>query len=111
MNPKRLVGVAFAIACTLAVTTPASAQWSSKQRTDFLNDCLGACRKNPRVPEAQRPQCDDYCLCVVEGGQKLFNEAQFDVLMKDFAAGKQTADIKQLTDLTPACNRKAFAPR
>jgi hypothetical protein len=90
---------------------PAATEWNTKQRTDFTNDCLAACRKNPKVPEAQRPQCDDYCLCVVSEGQKLFNEAQFDQLMKDFEARNQTPELKQFIGLTPVCNRKAFAPR
>lgn len=100
-----------ALVCALALTAPASAQWNSKQRIEFINDCLDSCRKNPRLSEAQRPQCDDYCLCFVEDGQKLFNEAEFGQLLKDFSAGKQTPAIRQFTDLTPACNRKAFAPR
>ncbi len=109
MTIRRWAAFTFAVACALALAAPASAQWSSKQRIEFINDCLDSCRKNPRVPETQRAQCDDYCLCVVEGGQKLFNEAEFDQLLRDFSAGKQTPAIKQLTDLTPACNRRAFA--
>ncbi|MBY0532907.1 MAG: hypothetical protein K2P86_13145 [Xanthobacteraceae bacterium] len=109
MGVLRSAGFVFAAGCALALAVPASAQWSAKQRTDFVNDCLGACRQNPRVPEAQRPQCDDYCLCIVTEGQKLFNEAQFEQINKDFIAKKQTPEIKQFTDLTPACNRKAFS--
>jgi hypothetical protein len=101
---------AFAI-FSVSFAFPAAAQWNNKQRIDFTNDCLDACRKNPRVPEAQRPQCDDYCLCVLSEGQKLFNEAQFEQLMKDFEARRQTPELKQFTELAPACNRKAFAPR
>jgi hypothetical protein len=108
---RKLIGVSILAASALAISVPVSAQWSGEQRSTFTNDCLAACRKNPRVPEAQRPQCDDYCLCIVTEGQKLFNEAQFDQLNKDFVARKQTDDIKKFTDLTPACNRKAFAPR
>lgn len=111
MNFKKLTGFVFAVACALSLAAPAAAQWNAKQRTDFVNDCLNACRKNPRVPEAQRPQCDDYCLCIVTEGQKLFNETQFEQINNDFIAKKQTPEIKQFTDLTPICNRKAFAPR
>lgn len=103
---------AFALALmSAALAAPASAQWSPKQRADFTNDCLDACRKNPRVPEKQRPQCDDYCLCVLSEGQKFLDEAQFDQLMKDFAARKQTPELKRFLDLTPACNNKAFGAR
>jgi hypothetical protein len=108
---RKLIAASIFAACAVALALPASAQWSATQRSEFTNDCLAACRKNPRVPEAQRPQCDDYCLCIVSEGQKLFNEAQFEQLNKDFLAKKQTAEIKQFQDLTPACNRKAFAPR
>lgn len=108
---RKLISASIFAACATALALPASAQWSAQQRQEFANDCLAACRKNPRVPEAQRPQCDDYCLCIVTEGQKLFNEAQFDQINKDFVAKKQTDDIKKFTELTPACNRKAFAPR
>lgn len=107
---KPVMFAALALAAAF-VSMPAAAQWTSQQRAEFTNDCLAACRKNPRVPEAQRPQCDDYCLCIVSEGQKLFSEAQFDQINKDFAAQKQTPDLKKFTDLTPVCNRKAFAPR
>jgi hypothetical protein len=105
---KSIMFAAMAILGSLVVI-PAAAQWSSKQRGDFTNDCLDACRKNPRVPEAQRPQCDDYCLCIVSEGQRLFSEAQFEQINNDFRAKKQTPEIKQFTELTPVCNRKAFA--
>lgn len=90
---------------------PATAQLSTKQRTDFINDCLSTCRKNPRVPEKQRAQCDDYCVCVANEADKLFSETQYDQISRDFAAGKQTADIKRFQELPPACNRKAFSTR
>jgi hypothetical protein len=111
MRIWKSAAAALLVLATAGFAVPAAAQWSTKQRTEFVNDCLSACRKNPRVPEAQRPQCDEYCLCVVTEGQKLFNEAQYDQLTKDFAAKRQTAEVKQLQELAPACNRKAFAPR
>lgn len=99
---------AFAV-LSVSLALPAAAQWNAKQRADFTNDCLDACRKNPKVSEPQRPQCDDYCLCVASEGQKLFNEVQFTQIMKDFEARNQTADVKKFIDLAPTCNRKAFA--
>lgn len=111
MNFWKPAVAAILFAFAVPLSTPAMAQWSDSQRTEFTNDCLTACRKNPRVPEAQRPQCDDYCLCVRSEGEKLFTEAQYDQMMKDFAARRQTPEIKQLSELAPACNRKAFAPR
>jgi len=100
---------AFAALICVVTVMPAEAQLSTKQRTDFINDCLSTCRKNPRVPEAQRAQCDVYCVCVANEADKLFNEAQYNQISSDFAAGKQTADIKRFQELPPACNRKAFS--
>lgn len=111
MKFHKAAAFALAIFAAGALAAPAGAQWNSKQRTEFINDCLDACRKNPRVPESQRGQCDDYCLCVVREGERLFSEAQYEQITKDFAARRQTADVKQLQGLAPACNRKAFAPR
>jgi hypothetical protein len=111
MTFQKFIGAAVLTAGLAALVIPASAQWSEGQRKEFINDCLGACRKNPRVPEAQRPQCDDYCNCVRSEGEKFLNEAQFDQLMKDFAARKQTPELKRFVELTPVCNQKAFGPR
>lgn len=108
---RRFAGVLALTLLSAAFAAPASAQWNAKQRTDFTNDCLDACRKNPRVPEKQRPLCDDYCLCVLSEGQKFLDEAQFEQLMKDFAARRQTTELKRFLDLTPACNNQAFGPR
>ena len=105
---KAMLFAALAVS-SLSLVFPAQAQWNAKQRADFTNDCLDACRKNPKVPEPQRPQCDDYCLCVASEGQKLFNEVQFTQIMKDFEARNQTADVKKFIELAPVCNRKAFA--
>lgn len=102
---------AFAALISVLAVAPATAQLSTQQRTEFINDCLSACRKNPNVPEQQRSQCDVYCVCVANDADKLFNEAQYDQLSRDFAAGRQTADVKRLQELPPACNRKAFTPR
>lgn len=103
------VTASILLALALALGMPAAAQWSGDQRSSFTNDCLEACRKNPRVPDSQRQLCDDYCLCVVSEGQKLFNEAQFEQINKDFAAKRQTPQLKQFQELTPLCNRKAFS--
>jgi len=111
MGFRKLIAASLLAASAAALSLPASAQWNAEQRTSFTNDCLAACRKNPRVPEAQRPQCDDYCICVLQEGQKLFSERQFDQINQDFVAKRQTAELKQFQELTPACNRKAFAPR
>jgi hypothetical protein len=97
----------FAIAAVL----PASAQWSAKQRSEFTADCLAACRNNPKVPAANRPQCVDYCGCVIEEGERAFNEADYDEITRDFAAGKTTEKVRRLQGFTPVCNRRAFSPR
>lgn len=102
---------ALAVLISIAVAAPGAAQLSTKQRTDFINDCLSTCRKNPRVPESQRAQCDVYCVCVASEADKLFSETQYDQISRDFAAGKKTADVKRFQELPPVCNRKAFAPR
>jgi hypothetical protein len=109
MNFGRLTAVSILVACISALAAPASAQWTAKQRTEFAGDCLEACRKNPRVPEAQRPQCTDYCACVMEEGEKQLDARGFDQLMRDFAAKNNTKELQAFQGLTPACNRRAFA--
>ncbi len=111
MRFSRLVFSAVAAMTFAAIATPAAAQWSPEQRTSFVNDCLATCRKNPNVPERRRPQCDDYCTCVMAEGQRLFSEQDFERINNDFIARRQTADVKRFQELAPVCNRKAFAPR
>jgi hypothetical protein len=111
MNLRMLVAAAAVAGSMSVLATPASAQWTPRQRTDFAFDCVDACRKNPRVPEAQRPQCVDYCACVMEDGEKLLDARGYDQLMRDFAAKNNTKELQAFQALTPVCNRRAFAPR
>lgn len=111
MTLRKFIGASILAAGAAVIAIPVSAQWSADQRKEFMNDCLAACRKNPRVPEAQRPQCDDYCGCIASEGEKFLNEAQFDQLTKDFTARRQTPELKRFVDLTPFCNNKAFGGR
>lgn len=105
-----ILAVAVGIAA-IASAAPASAQWSASQRSEFTADCLNACRNNPKVPPANRPQCVDYCGCVVEEGERVFNETDYDEIARDFAAGKTTEKVRRLQGFTPVCNRRAFSPR
>lgn len=111
MKFHKLVWASILATSLTAPAMPSSAQWSASQRDDFTSVCADACRRNPRVPEAHRSQCDDYCDCVRAEGEKFLNEAQYDQMMKDFAARKQTSEVKQFVDLTPICNNKAFGKR
>jgi hypothetical protein len=111
MNFRILAAASILVGSMTALVMPASAQWTAKQRTEFAGDCLDACRKNPRVPESQRPQCVDYCACVMDEGEKQLDARGFDQLMRDFAAKNNTKELQAFQGLTPACNRRAFAPR
>lgn len=93
---------------TIAIPAPGHAQWSIKQQSEFYTDCLDACRKNDKVSDARKPQCRDYCNCVIEDGQKVLNEADYDELSADFAAGRSTPKVKTLQGLAPVCNRRVF---
>jgi hypothetical protein len=109
MNSGTLAAASVLVALMLALATPASGQWTAKQRTEFASDCVDACRKNPRVPEAQRPLCIDYCACVMDEGEKQLNARGFDQLMQDFASKTNSKELQAFQALTPVCNRKAFA--
>src|SRR5690606_17743796 len=61
-----ILAMAFAFAATLA-----HAQWTEAQRDEFYRDCLNACEKNQKVPAAQKAQCKGYCICVMEGAEKV----------------------------------------
>lgn len=87
----------------------AHAQWSEAQRDEFYRDCLNACEKNEKVPAAQKAQCKGYCICVMEGAEKI--EPKYDVLNGDFLANRDTDRVKSVKGLVPACNKGAFSPR
>lgn len=99
-----ILAMAFAFAATLA-----HAQWTEAQRDEFYRDCLNACEKNQKVPAAQKAQCKGYCICVMEGAEKV--ESKYDLLNGDFLANRNTDRVKAVKDLVPACNRGAFSPR
>ena len=65
--------------------------------------------KNPRVPDAQKPRCTDYCNCVIDEGQKLFSENEYQQIERDFAARNETPRVKQFQGLSQPCNVRAFS--
>lgn len=108
MNSKLFRTAVFTMAFAFAATL-AHAQWTEAQRDEFYRDCLNACEKNTNVPAAQRPLCKGYCICVMEGSEKI--EPKYDVLNGDFLANRSTDRVKAVRNLVPACNRSAFSRR
>lgn len=102
-----LAGTVFA--ALVAFAAPASAQWSDGLKREFFGSCNDACLKNPRVPDAQKPRCTDYCNCVIDEGQKLFSENEYQQVERDFAARNETARVKQFQGLSQPCNVRAFS--
>jgi hypothetical protein len=100
----------FALVCSVAFTAlaePASAQWSQSERNEFTNNCLSACRNNPNVADAAKPQCVTYCACVLDGAQGV--EPNYRVLNDDFLNNRDTERVRAMRSLVPGCNSKAFS--
>ncbi len=81
-----LAGLLLVIAMVFAA--PAAAQWSENLKKEFFGSCNNACLKNPRVPDAQKGKCTDYCNCVIDEGQKLFSENDYQQISHQIADQK-----------------------
>lgn len=98
-----------AMSAIFLMVTPSFAQWTGAEREEFTKECLEACRKNPNISEARRPQCVDYCECVMESAERI--EPKYKVLNDDFIKNRDTDRVRSVKGTVPACNRKAFPAR
>ena len=89
----------------------ARAEWQPKQRTDFMNDCIGSCRENPKVKPSQRDLCASACGCVMSESEKFMTPADYDAANAATAQSKSTPKLDRMNNaVIPMCNRRAFGP-
>jgi len=91
------------------LASPAAAQWSQKQLTGFVEDCVAACNDNAKVHSSQKGKRRPYCNCVAADGQKIFTEADFDEMTRDLQAGKKTQKLTKFNTLAPVCSKRVFS--
>lgn len=97
----------FLAAAVAAFASPASAQWTESERAEFHRDCLQSCQTSPRVAEANKPQCNAYCVCMEEETSKA--EPNYQLLDDDFRRDRNTPRVQEARRLTAVCSSRVLS--
>lgn len=97
----------LSIALVLAMTAPASAEWTKPQRTRFVASCIEGCRSTPDLSDAGKAACPAACNCLADRGEKMMTPADYEEADKAAAEDKMTAKMEALSKHFPACARQA----
>jgi hypothetical protein len=97
---------ALCIGLGLIGASVAQAEWTPQQRTEFMSECLDACRKNPKVGPAHRPQCQSYCDCSLSETRKI--SSYYAALTREVMSKAKTENVRRFNAIGPICNKRAF---
>jgi hypothetical protein len=97
----------LSIALLLALSSPASAEWTKDQRTRFLSSCGEGCQSTPDLSAAGRAACRTACTCLADQGEKMMTPADFDEADKAAAENKTTAKMEELSKHFAVCAQQA----
>ena len=95
-------------ALTLAVASPASADWTKDQRTRFVASCVEGCQSTPDLSDAGKAACPKACTCLADQGEKMMTPADYDEADKAAADEKMTPKMEALGKYFPACAKQAL---
>jgi hypothetical protein len=84
----------------------AHAQWSSAQRTQFMNDCVPGCQNNPNVHPSRRDQCRAFCECFVREAEAI--NPDYAGLERELGGAIETENVRRFKAIGPVCNRRVF---
>ena len=103
---SRIVLIA-ALLCLGAGINVARADWSDAQRSQFMEDCVPACQKNPRVGDSFKGRCRTYCQCYIDEAEGVFPD--YKVLEKEVTDNPESALVRRFKNVAPTCNRRVFS--
>jgi hypothetical protein len=98
----------FAVILLLALSLPASANWTRAQRAHFLAQCVESCQTTLKLPEDRRAVCDRTCGCVADQAETQVTPDDMYAFDEAVAAGRTTETMQKIRGFFPACARRAF---
>ena len=84
----------------------AHAQWSTAQRTGFMNDCVPGCRNNPNVHPSRHGECPRFCQCFVDEASRQLPD--YAALEREIGGAIETENVRRFKAIGPLCNQRIF---
>lgn len=91
----------------VALSSPASADWTQAQRAEFLGQCVESCQSTLKLPASKLGKCQATCGCVADQTETTVTPAEMDAVEEASAAGGTTETMLRIRGYFPACARKA----
>jgi len=102
-----MLRLSIAAALLLALSVPASANWTRAQRAHFLGQCVESCQSTLNLPDSRRRVCDATCGCVADQAETQVTPGDMDALDEAAAAGRTTETMQKIRGFFPACAKKS----
>ena len=94
-----MTGWLAAVILLVVIASPAAAEWTNAQRTQFIGSCVKGCQPTSSRPEA----CPKACGCLADEGEKIMTPADYEAAVKASKEGKNTAKTQELDTHRQAC--------
>ena len=101
-----MLRLSIASALLLALSVPASADWTQAQRARFLGQCVESCQTTLKLPDSKRRMCDATCGCVADQVQTTVTPADMYAIDEAAVAGRTTETMQKIRGYFPNCARK-----
>jgi len=82
--------------------------WTPARRADFMTECPRSCRENSKLPDQYKYQCDAYCGCVMNEGQRFTTSADMDEFDRIVAIGQTNPLWERFKTLFKLCSERTF---
>ena len=97
----------LAVVLLVALSSPASANWTRAQRAQFLSECVESCQSTLKLPDSKLGRCNATCGCVADQTETTVTPAEMDAVEEAAAAGRTTETMLKIRGYFPACAKKA----
>jgi hypothetical protein len=91
----------------VALSSPASANWTRAQRAQFLSQCVESCQSTLKLPDSKLGACNATCGCVADQTETTVTPAEMDAVDEAAAAGRTTETMLKIRSYFPGCAKKA----
>ena len=91
----------------VALSAPASADWTRAQRAQFLSQCVESCQSTLKLPESKLGMCNATCGCVADQTETTVTPAEMDAVEEAAAAGRTTETMLKIRSYFTGCAKKA----
>ena len=103
-----MLRLSIASALLLALSVPASADWTRAQRTRFLGQCVESCQSTLKLPDSKLAVCNATCGCVADQAETTVTPADMYAIDEAAAAGQTTEAMQKIRGSFPGCAKKSI---